>query len=158
MDLLDRFLGHNAWTTGRLIEQSRGLTDAQLDQEFDIGLRTVRATIDHIIESIEWWTDLMNGAPVRTFEDLGEESMALDGLAKRLEIVAAQFAEVARQQQAQGRLDEHWQGRDDQPKSYSYGTTIVHVITHSGHHRAQLMYMLKSLGVPDVIMAHALSW
>jgi uncharacterized damage-inducible protein DinB len=158
MDLLDRFLGHNAWTTGRLIEQSRGLTDAQLDQEFDIGLRTVRATIDHIIESIEWWTDLMNGAPVRTFEDLGEEPMTLDGLAKRLETVAAQFAEIARQRQAEGQLDERWDGREDQPTAYSYGTTIVHVITHSAHHRAQLMYMFKRLGVPDVIVAHALNW
>jgi DinB family len=76
----------------------------------------------------------------------------------RLEIVALQFAEVAHQQQTDGLLDEKWQGRDDQPTSFSYGTTIVHVITHSAHHRAQLMYMLKCLGVPDVIMGDALAW
>jgi uncharacterized damage-inducible protein DinB len=158
MDILDRLLVHNAWTTGRSIEQSRILSDDQLDQKFDIGLRTVRASIDHIINSMEWWTDLMKGLPQRGFENLGEDPMTLEGFSKRLEIVALQFAEVAHQQQTDGLLDEKWQGRDDQPTSFSYGTTIVHVITHSAHHRAQLMYMLKCLGVPDVIMGDALAW
>lgn len=158
MDILDRLLAHNAWTTNKLIEQSRGLTDSQLDQKFDIGLKTVRATIDHIIESMEWWTDLMNGLPQRSFETLDEDPMSLAGFTKRLELVAIQFAEVARRIQAEGQLDEKWQARDDQPEPFNYGTTIIHVITHSAHHRAQLMYMLKQLGVAHVIMAHALSW
>ncbi len=46
MDLLDRLLGHDHWTTERLLTLSQGLTDAQLDQAFDIGHRTVRATCD----------------------------------------------------------------------------------------------------------------
>lgn len=158
MDILDRLLAHNVSTLGKLIEQSRGLSDAQLDQEFDIGLKTVRATIDHIIDNIEWWTDLMNGLPQRTFEELGEDAMTLDGFVKRLELVAPQFAEVARKVQAEGRLDETWQARADQPDTFSYGNTVIHVITHSAHHRGQLMYMLKKLGVPDIIMAQALNW
>ncbi len=158
MDILDRLLAHNAWTTNKLIEQSRGLTEAQLDQEFDVGLKTVRATIDHIIENIEWWTDLMNGLPQRTFENLGEDDMTLAGFARRLELVAPQFAEVARRVQTEGRLDEAWQARAYQPTTFDYGNTIIHVITHSAHHRGQLMYMLKKLGVASVIMAQALSW
>src|SRR5258708_5133372 len=100
MDVLDRFLEHNAWATRRLIEQSRSLTTPQLDQQFDIGLRTVRATIDHIIENIEWWTDLMNCAPPRTFENLGEDPVTLDGFAKRLADVNAEFAVVGTLAQA----------------------------------------------------------
>ena len=158
MDILERMLAHNAWTIGRLIEQSSDLTEAQLDQEFDIGLRTVRASIDHIIDSIEWWTDLMNGLPQRSFEHLGADPMTLEGFSKRLELVAPAFAAIARERQANGRLDEEWMPREDQPKAFSNGTIIVHVITHSAHHRAQWMYMLKQLGVRDVIVAHALSW
>ena len=158
MDILERLLAHNTWTIGRLIEQSRALTDAQLDQEFDIGLRTVRASIDHILNNIEWWTDLMNGLPQRTFDHLGEDFMTLDGFTKRLELVASEFAAVARERQSNGRLDEKWVTREDQPTAFSYGTTVVHVITHSAHHRSQWMYMLKRLGVPDVIMGDALSW
>ncbi len=37
MDLLDRLLAHDHWATARLLDLSRGLTDAQLDQPFDIG-------------------------------------------------------------------------------------------------------------------------
>ncbi len=157
MDILDRLLAHNISALNKLIEQSCRLTDAQLDQEFDIGLKTVRATIDHIIDNIEWWTDLMNGVPQRTFEKLGEDALMLDGFAKRLELVAPQFAEVARRTQAEGRLDETWQARADQPDTYTYGNTIIHVITHSAHHRGQLMYMHKKLGV-EVMTAQALSW
>ena len=153
MNILDRLLAHNTWTTHKLIEQSRGLTEAQLDKEFDVGLKTVHATIDHIIENIEWWTDLTKGLPQRTFENLGEDAMTLAGFTKRLESVAPRFAEVARKVQTEGRLDEVWQARADQSEPHNYGNTIIHVITHSAHHRGQLMYMLKKLGVPDVIMA-----
>ncbi|HWB09145.1 MAG TPA: hypothetical protein VG826_07975 [Pirellulales bacterium] len=41
MDLLDRLLGHDAWTTRRLPSCCQGLSDEQLDHEFDIGHRRV---------------------------------------------------------------------------------------------------------------------
>ena len=44
MDLLDRLLKHDRWATDQLLEVSRGLSDAQLDQAFDIGHRTLRET------------------------------------------------------------------------------------------------------------------
>ena len=34
-ELLDRLLEHDHWATDQLLALSRGLTDAQLDQEFD---------------------------------------------------------------------------------------------------------------------------
>ena len=52
MDLLDRLLGHDHWATTQLLELSRGLTDEQLDRDFDIGHRTVRETFDHLIYNI----------------------------------------------------------------------------------------------------------
>lgn len=159
MDLLDRLLGHDAWTTRRLIEQSRGLTDAELDQEFDLGWRTVRATFDHLIDNMEAWTDLMNGAPVRTFPGPAGQWLTLDALGERLETVAPQLAELARRVQAQGRLDERWTGLPGSPSNQlTYGGTLVHVVTHSMHHRVQLIHMLRKLGVPDVIEGDALSW
>jgi len=158
MDLLDRLLGHDAWTTRRLIEQSRDLTDAQLDREFDLGWRTVRATLGHIVEVMEGWTDLMNGRPERTFPKPVEHWLTLDALRERLETVAPQLADLARRAQAEGRLDERWTFREEPLVEFTYGGTIVHVLTHSMHHRAQLIHMLKKLGVPDVIEGDALSW
>ena len=53
-DLLDHKRGQDEWTTAKLIALSQGLTDAQLDQDFDIGHRTLRATFDHMILSTEF--------------------------------------------------------------------------------------------------------
>ena len=61
MDLLDRLLGHDAWTTRHLLLLCRDLTDEQLDREFDIAHRTVRATFAHIINNVEAWSDCMAG-------------------------------------------------------------------------------------------------
>jgi hypothetical protein len=44
MDLLDRMLGHDQWTTARVLGLSRDLTNAQLDQPFDVGHGTLRET------------------------------------------------------------------------------------------------------------------
>src|SRR3954470_19858843 len=64
MDLLDRLLGHDRWTTGRFLALSRGLTDAQLDQPFDIGHHTVRGTFEHMTGAINFWNELMAGVPI----------------------------------------------------------------------------------------------
>jgi|SRR5215207_10383951 len=64
MDLLDRLLEHDRWATTHLLDLCRGLTDAQLDQPFDIGHGTLRETLDHQIPNVEFWTGLMTGQPV----------------------------------------------------------------------------------------------
>ncbi len=61
MDLLDRLLDHDCWATTALLDLSRGLTDAQLDRSFDVGHGTLRATLEHMIFYIEFWTASMAG-------------------------------------------------------------------------------------------------
>ncbi len=47
---------------------------------------------------------------------------------------------------------------DDPPTEHSYGGGIAHVITHSMHHRAQLLYMLRKLGLEGLPEGDVLSW
>ena len=68
MDLLDRLLGHDAGTTRELLGICARLTEEELDREFDIGHRSVRRTLVHVIRNMEVWTDLMAGGPVRSSE------------------------------------------------------------------------------------------
>lgn len=72
MDVLDRLLGHDAWTTRELLLRSLHLTDDELDRDFDIGHRTLRLTFLHIIRNMEVWTDLIAGVSVR--EDAGRDA------------------------------------------------------------------------------------
>ncbi len=159
MDILERLLGHDAWTTGRLIEQSRFLSAAQLEQPFDLGHGTVLATLEHIVGNLETWVDLMRGRPIRVLPPPLEPWHRLDGLQTRQETAAGELSELALQMQLEGRLDELWTDfLDAPPTQKTFGGAIVHVITHAMHHRAQLIHMLKRLGVPDVVEGDALGW
>ena len=43
MELLDWLLGHDIWSTRQLVLHAAQLTDAQLDQPFDVDARSLRA-------------------------------------------------------------------------------------------------------------------
>ena len=154
MDLLDRLLAHDAWTTGRLLDCSRGLDPAALDQRMDLGPGSIRATLVHVIRNMEVWTDLMADRPLR---EAGSDD--LEALASRLERAAADLASLARDVGARDAWDETWLDRlDDPPREKTYGGAIGHVLTHSMHHRAQLIHMLKRAGAQDVPEGDLLSW
>ena len=46
---------------------------------------------------------------------------------------------------------------DTPPRRKSFVGTLLHVATHGMHHRAQLLYMLRCAGVPDLPEGDALS-
>jgi uncharacterized damage-inducible protein DinB len=159
MDLLDRLLGHDAWTTRQLLLRCQDLTDEQLDRNFDIGHRTVRATFLHIIRNIEGWSDLMADQPVRENQGARPDGRSVSALIARLDRAAADLAQIARAVARRDAWDEHWiDRRPSPPQARTYGGTIAHVITHSMHHRAQLLYLLRLLGVRDLIEGDVLSW
>jgi uncharacterized damage-inducible protein DinB len=156
MTLLDRLLGHDAWTTRQLLLASRALTPAQLDAEFDVGHRSVRRTFVHLVWNMEAWTDNLAGRPLRTKP---VDDGAIDTLLARLERAAEGLRDVAKAVEARNGWDERFRDRPDDPQSEkSYGGTIAHVITHSMHHRAQIIGMLHRLGVPDVPEGDVLDW
>jgi uncharacterized damage-inducible protein DinB len=159
MDILDRLLGHDAWTTRQLLLRCRSLTDEQLDREFDIAHRSVRATLLHMIRNMEVWTDLIAERPIRPNENNNLQGRSVDGLLQRLDVVAADLAAVSTRIAQEGKLDDFFTDHlDNPPSKKTYGGAIVHIITHRMHHRAQLLYMLRRLGVKDLIEGDALSW
>jgi uncharacterized damage-inducible protein DinB len=159
MDLLDRLLGHDAWTTRQLLVRCQELTDEQLDREFDIGYRTVRATFLHIISNVEMWSDLMTGQPAAANHGPRPEGRSIAELTVRLDLAAADLARVARSVAQRGVWDERWvDWLDSPPAEKTYGAGIAHVITHSMHHRTQLLYMLRQLGLRGLPEGDVFSW
>ena len=55
MDLLDRLLGHDTWTTRQLLLCCWSLTDEQLDREFDIVRTLLVPAIATILGRWNWW-------------------------------------------------------------------------------------------------------
>jgi uncharacterized damage-inducible protein DinB len=159
MDLLDRLLGHDIWSTRQLILQSKPLTDSQLDKPFDVDSRTLRACFIHIVEVMEIWNDLLYERPVRPSSELRAKPQNLDGLMTRLDQAGEELAAISRKVAREGRWDDLFtDGLDNPPQTKTFGGTIAHVITHSMHHRAQIMYMLEQLGIRDHIEGDVLSW
>ena len=103
MDLLDRLLEHDRWATTQLLDLCRGLTNEQLDQQFDVGNRTLRATRDHQIPNLDFWTNLMTGQPAVLPH--GHRN-SLDSLIANHEHAHTAFADLARQVRDEDRLDD----------------------------------------------------
>ena len=144
MDLLDRLLGHDHWATARLLDLSRGLTDARLDQPFDVGHRTLRATFEHMIVNVEFWTALMAERPVDAQRDDRSPAALID----RHERSYATFATLSRRLRDEQRLDDtfvdHFAARK------TFGGTVLHVVLHDAEHRTEALHILERLGVPDL--------
>jgi uncharacterized damage-inducible protein DinB len=151
MDLIDRMLEHDRWATTQLLDVSRGLTDAQLDEPFDVGLRTLRATFAHMIINIEFWTGLMTGKPV---DYVPPSDLSLAALIDRHERAHAAFAAASRRFRDEGRLDDTYIDHYDVAKTM--GGTVIHVVQHNVEHRAEAVHILARLGVPGIEVDHGL--
>lgn len=158
MDLLDRLLAHDAWTTRRLLELCQTHPDAHLDREFDLGRRTLRDTFEHIIRNMEVWTALMEGQAIDSAPapasrpEVGE-------LIRRLDEAAAALSALSRSIRDRDAWDETWlDTMDDPPREKTYGGAIAHLLTHSMHHRAQILFMMRRLGIKNVPEGDVLSW
>ncbi len=151
MDLLERLLEHDRWATTSLLELCRGLTDDQLDQEFDIGHRTLRQTFAHMIYNVASWTGLMTGEPE---VELPPDRSIPAFIAWNAKVYDT-FATFARRMRDEGRFDETFVDAFDGPMTY--GGAILHVILHSEDHRTEALHIVQRLGgieVPE--LDHAL--
>ena len=152
MDLLDRMLGYDAWAAGLALDVCRGLTDAQLDQPFDIGHGTLRETLAHVVGAFAYWTGQMTGeAPAPPpVEASVDELVAWHGR------VRAAFAVAARRAHDEGRLDEVFRDRYDVPQSR--GGTILQVVAHGAQHRGEVRHMLARLGLENLLEGDPQEW
>ena len=155
MDILERLLRYDAWTTHHLLNRCCELTVEQLRQPFDVGHGTLLATCEHLIHNVEVWTGLMNGQS----EFAHSSSSHLAELIARFEAASTEFGKLARRLTAENRLDELWTDVLDKPPTQkTYGGAIAHVLTHNHAHRTEILHMLERLGLTNLIEGDVLSW
>jgi len=142
MDILERLLEHDRWATTQVLAKAEPLTDAQLDQEFDIGHRTLRRTIDHILTVREGWIALMTRVPPPEHP----ESLPVSYQIERHERLAPAFADLARRLRDEESFDDTFQDFYDEPMTY--GSGILQNILHDEGHRNEAVHILTRLGLP----------
>jgi len=154
MDILDRLLAHDTWTTRQLLLACRSLPDDLLDKEFEIDHKSLRKTFTHMIENMEVWTDLLYERNVQY-----KTGTTIPELLERLSIAGRDFATLARNIAQDQRFDDCFlDALEKPPKKKTYGGAIGHVITHNMHHRAQIMFLMERVGLNDHIEGDLLSW
>lgn len=154
MDIVDRLLAHDSWTTCQLLLACQSLTDVFLDQEFEIDHRSLRKTFLHIIYNMEVWTDLLNGRPVES-----RTGSTIPELLERLNSISPEFSALTQTIIREQRCDECFLDTlDNPPRLKTFGGVIGHVITHSVHHRAQVMFLMEKVGLKNHIEGDLLSW
>ena len=154
MTILDRLLGHDVWTTRQLLLRSRELSPEQCARNFEIGDRSLTETFEHLIACMESHVDLMLE---RTVVDTRRDDETISGMLIRLTLVGKDFAGFAARIDREGRADDLCVSADRDEK-WPAGSLIAHLITHSAHHRAQILYILEQLGVDEVLEGDALGW
>lgn len=152
MDMLDRLFGHDRWMTHHYLTLCKDLTDEQWDEEFDIGVRTLRVTFDHIIDSVGYWLGWMQGSPISRERALS----TYDELMEHHHAGYDRFEAFAREIIASGRLDETFE--DGWKVRHSYGASILHVILHGQTHRTEILHMLHRLGLADLPEGDPQEW
>ena len=93
MDYLDRMLDHEHWAMAKVFDASAGLSDEQLDQPFDLGLGSIRATFDHLVGNLEGYLREFEGSE----HVQASEEPSLADLRERYERTLPPFAELVRQ-------------------------------------------------------------
>jgi uncharacterized damage-inducible protein DinB len=154
MTILDRLLGHDAWTTRQLLLRCQTLPDEQMQREFDIDNKSLSATFGHIIGAMEFHTDRLLG---RTSPDADRQDDSVQGMLLRLTAVAKDFAAFATKVEREGREDDMMTNENNE-NLRTLGGVIAHVLTHNMHHRAQAMYIMDKLGMTDIIEGDVLGW
>ena len=154
MTLLERLLAHDAWTTRQLLLKSRELTEEQLDRVFEVGDKSLRETLHHIVAVMESHTAFLLG---RTFTEAKPSDKTLDVMLNRLTQVSKDLTDYALRVEREGREDDLITNPRNGNRRTN-GGVIAHILTHGMHHRAQIFFILEQLGLTDVIEGDVLGW
>jgi uncharacterized damage-inducible protein DinB len=137
------------WASQRLFDACRSLSDAQLDQSFEIGLGSLRRTFVHIVSNAEYWHDRAIGRDPPRFDST--PSLSLDAIIDRHAQISAQLLELVSEHD-QAFLHAPITSEFREPGEtfvirFTRSAVLLHLLNHGTHHRAQCLNMLRHLGI-----------
>ena len=152
---VDVLLDFEDWATGCMFDACDPLTDEQIDREFEIGIGTLRKTLMHNISAMVGWTGVMNGSTPDFSPDFGGENPSIDRL-RRVHADAMKGFRTALKSGPWSTILEP--ERKGTSYRFTRGGIMTHVVTHSMHHRAQCLNMIRRLGVDTQPQSSVFQW
>ena len=153
-DPIDVLFAFERWATSNLLQVCATLTDEQFHQEFEMGTGSLHNNVTHILGAMRGWSDVLaeSDEPRVRLEE-GKRSVA--ELTQLHGEIADEFEALVRAHP----FDEIvTPSRGGKSFEFARGGIFPHVMTHSMHHRAQCLNMLKQLGVEKLPHSSILEW
>ncbi|UCE58790.1 MAG: DinB family protein [Phycisphaerales bacterium] len=143
---------YNDWARDVLLAQAEKLDHAALDRPFEMGPGSLRKTLEHLFQA-EWgWLRRWQGySPGK--EEYPGDFPTVQSLASHWRQTAAD-RDVFLDGLTDADLEQDCTFTTIEGKTYTFklGYALLHVCNHGTHHRAQVVNMLRHLGVitPDL--------
>jgi len=148
-------LKFDRWATDGLLDACSSLSEQQLDQEFEMGLGTLRKTLTHMLGAMRGWTDVLTEADPPRPRIEHDPKRSIDELR---ELHNQVFEEFIQGVHAGAHDDILSRTREGKTYTFSRGGVLTHVTTHAMHHRAQCLNMLRQLGVKPLPKSSVMEW
>ncbi|MFK7760141.1 MAG: DinB family protein [Phycisphaerales bacterium] len=146
-------IAHDRWANGKLYEACRGLSEEQFHQEFEMGCGSIHENLVHNLGAMRSWTDVLNAGEIRPWLD--GLRLDIDGVISFEQEVTGPFEAAALQGSFDDVLTPSW---GENTRRFTRGGILTHVMTHSMHHRAQCLNMLRKLGVEELPRSSVVDW
>jgi len=140
---------HRAWSSRNLRNAARNLSDAQLDQPFEIGLGNLRKTLTHMHGAETVWLMALNGnADTPSAFGFHYDSFdALDAAWEKSERDWSAFLSVLTQADLTRPIVKTMSLTGERYTTPMHDI-LLHVCMHAHHHTAQAINMMRHVGVP----------
>jgi uncharacterized damage-inducible protein DinB len=146
MNTLQSFLKYNDWADERILDASSHMSEAQLDQIFEIGLGTLRKTLKHIGDGEHVWLQRWQGRTETPWPPY-DEKIGMSALRDRFKATWRERAMFLSSSSSED-LMRVVRYRDSKGSLFdaTLADMIMQGIIHSQHHRAQAVNILRRLG------------
>lgn len=146
LDTLRTLYGYCDEAMRRTIAAAAALGDEQLDREFEMGVGSLRETLLHIRFAEQWWLENWTLGPDRPFPET-PPSTSMQELRRLFdETAAARNEYLSSQSNADLARIVVARPRPDVERRFPLGVTLLQIIHHGIHHRAQAVNMLRQVG------------
>ena len=146
-------IAHDRWANQHLYQACKALTQEQLNKPFDMGTGSIHNNLVHNLSAMQAWTDVLNELPRRP--DIEDNAYTIDQIIELHAPTTADFEQAAISKPFDTVISRE---RGGQTYTFTAGGILTHVMTHSMHHRAQCLNMLRHLGVQSQPMSSVAEW
>lgn len=146
-------LAHDRWANAHLYNACDPLTEVQFNQAFEMGTGSLHNNLVHNLGAMRGWTDVLDETESRP--RLEEKHYTLAEIRELHDAITTDFERAALRRPFDTVINRERSGNS---YTFTVGGILTHVTTHSMHHRAQCLNMLRQLGIEQLPMSSVMEW